>query len=123
MKHIALISEHASPCGALGGADGGGQNVYVGQIARHLADRGFAVDIFTRRDDERQPEILHWSDGIRIIHVTAGPPVRIPKEKLLPYMDEFTAFLLRFCGRRPSSYHVIHANFFMSALVAAEVKK
>jgi len=33
---IAMISEHASPLAGLGGADGGGQNVYVAQVARHL---------------------------------------------------------------------------------------
>ncbi len=50
MKRVALISEHASPLAALGGVDSGGQNVYVQQIAQHLAARGLAVDVFTRRD-------------------------------------------------------------------------
>ena len=47
---IALISEHASPAAILGGADAGGQNVYVDQLARHLARDGHAVDVFTRRE-------------------------------------------------------------------------
>ena len=47
---VAMISEHASPLACLGGADAGGQNVYVGQLARHLARRGWQVDVFTRRD-------------------------------------------------------------------------
>src|SRR2546423_759974 len=51
MRRIALISEHASPLAALGGADGGGQNVYVAWLARHLAAQGHDVDVFTRRDD------------------------------------------------------------------------
>ena len=51
MKHRLLwISEHASPLALLGGADGGGQNVYVDQIAKHLASSGQEVDILTRRD-------------------------------------------------------------------------
>jgi len=123
MKHIALISEHASPRSELGGADGGGQNVYVAQIARYLASQGYLVDIFTRRDNSDLPEITLWADGIHLIHVPAGPPVKIAKEKLLPYMDEFTAFIVKFCGRRPLAYDVIHANFFMSAWVAAGIKK
>jgi D-inositol-3-phosphate glycosyltransferase len=36
---VALVSEHASPLGVLGGVDAGGQNVYVAQLARHLAAR------------------------------------------------------------------------------------
>jgi len=52
---IALISEHASPLAILGGTDAGGQNVYVAQVARHLAAAGDFVDIYTRRDDPALP--------------------------------------------------------------------
>jgi dienelactone hydrolase len=76
---VALISEHASPLAAPGGVDAGGQNVYVGQIARRLAQTGYAVDVFTRRDDPRLAEVTAWLDGVRIIHVPAGPPRRLPK--------------------------------------------
>ena len=62
-RRIALISEHASPLGALGGVDGGGQNVYVGQVARHLAASGWDVDVFTRRDAEALPEVVDWRAG------------------------------------------------------------
>src|SRR5438477_13006647 len=59
-RRIALISEHASPLGALGGVDGGGQNVYVGQVARHLAAHGWGVDVLTRRDAETLPDVVEW---------------------------------------------------------------
>lgn len=120
-RRIALISEHASPLAMLGGVDSGGQNVYVGQVAANLADLGYEVDVFTRRDSEHQPRVVEWTGGVRIIAVPAGPPASVRKEDLLPYMGEFTAFVLRTCRRRP--YDLIHANFFMSALVAAEVKR
>ena len=77
-KRIALISEHASPLAVLGGVDGGGQNVYVGQIARNLADLGYEVDVFTRRDNPRLPKVVEWTRGVRILHVPAGPPVTVP---------------------------------------------
>ena len=77
-KRVALISEHASPLGILGGVDSGGQNVYVGQLAKHLATLGYDVDLFTRRDSDRLPEIAEWVSGIRIIHVPAGRPGRGP---------------------------------------------
>lgn len=119
---IALISEHASPLAGLGGVDSGGQNVYVGQLARHLATLGHTVDVFTRRDDEVSPEIIPWTNGVRIVNVPAGPPTRVRKENLLPYMDDFTDYFVRFANTL-GRYDVVHANFFMSALVAADAKR
>jgi glycosyltransferase involved in cell wall biosynthesis/phosphoheptose isomerase len=122
-KRVALISEHASPLGVLGGVDSGGQNVYVGQLAKHLAGLGYEVDVFTRRDSDRLPEIAEWVSGIRIIHVPAGPPSFLRKEDMLPHMDEFTAYVLRFGRCQREVYDLAHANFWMSGLVACELKK
>jgi D-inositol-3-phosphate glycosyltransferase len=120
-RRVALISEHASPLGTLGGVDSGGQNVYVGQVARHLALRGWEVDVFTRRDSEVLPDVVEWQPGVRVIHVAAGPPCFVPKEQLLPYMADFTAAVLAEARCRP--YGLLHANFWMSGLVAADVKR
>ncbi len=122
-KRIALISEHASPLCVLGGVDSGGQNVYVGQAARCLAALGYEVDVFTRRDSERLPEIAEWVSGIRIIHVPAGPPEFVRKEEMLPFMRDFTDYMLRFCKCQRENYDLIHANFWMSGLVACELKR
>ncbi|MDX2242411.1 MAG: glycosyltransferase [Leptolyngbyaceae cyanobacterium bins.302] len=122
-KRIALISEHASPFGVLGGVDSGGQNVYVGQLAKHLATMGYLVDVFTRRENSLMPEIADWVEGVRIIHVPAGAATCIRKEELLPLMQEFTAYVLQFCQQQNPIYDLIHANFWMSGLVAAEIKR
>ncbi len=133
-KRIALISEHASPLGTFGGVDSGGQNVYVGQLAKHLAILGYKVDVFTRRDNDQLPAIIPWMDGVRIINVPAGPAKYVRKEDMLPYMKEFTACVLDFCQnnaqqtqekntRLVPQYDLIHANFWMSAIVAAEIKQ
>lgn len=122
-RRIALISEHASPLAALGGVDNGGQNVYVAQVAKNLAAMGYEVDVFTRRDNENLPEILEWESGIRIIHVPAGPPAFVRKEDMLPYMDAFTDYVAFFIGYQARPYDLIHANFFMSGMVAAEIKR
>ncbi|MEN6450267.1 MAG: glycosyltransferase family 1 protein [Thermoguttaceae bacterium] len=120
-RRIAMISEHASPLGALGGVDGGGQNVYVAQVARHLTQAGHEVDVFTRRDNAGAPTIVQPADRLRVIHVDAGPPRFVPKEELLPWMDEFSEFMRRFI-RDEGQYDLIHANFFMSGLVACQLK-
>lgn len=122
MKRIAFISEHASPLAALGGADAGGQNVYVGEVARQLSLKGYQIDIFTRREETALPRIVAFSDAIRIIHVDAGPAEDIPKETLLQYMPAFRDDMLYFIQTEQLSYELIHANFFMSALVAMELK-
>jgi phosphoheptose isomerase len=122
-KRIAMISEHASPLAMLGGVDAGGQNVYVGQLARHLASIGHEVDVFTRRDSVLLPEVAEWVDGVRIVHVPAGPPEFVRKEDLLPCMAEFTQHMLRYCRRQRRRYALAHANFWMSGLVAADLKQ
>lgn len=121
MTRVALVSEHASPLALLGGVDSGGQNVYVGQVARHLAAAGHEVDVLTRRDAPGLPDVVAWGAGVRIIHVPAGPSEYVRKEELLPLMPEFTAHLLRRCSAR--RYDLLHANFFMSALAVADVKR
>jgi D-inositol-3-phosphate glycosyltransferase len=120
-KRIAMISEHASPLAMLGGTDSGGQNVYVGELAKSLAAIGYEIDIFTRRDNELLPEIAEWISGVRIVNVPAGPVTFVRKEQMLPYMGEFTSYVTAFCRRH--AYDILHANFFMSGLVAAELKR
>lgn len=121
-RKIAFISEHASPLAVLGGVDSGGQNVYVAEICKSLAKLGYTIDIFTRKDDEGLPEIVEWLPGIRVVHLDAGPAREVPKEQLLGFMDEFTTSMVRFIRRLKLDYELIHANFFMSGLVASKVK-
>lgn len=118
---IALISEHASPLAVAGGVDSGGQNIYVANVARQLYEMGHEVDVFTRRDRALLP-LISEMDGVRVIHVPAGPPLQLPKERLLPYMREFAVFLVDFFRKEHTRYDVIHANFFMSGLAALDVK-
>lgn len=123
MQRIAFISEHASPLALPGGVDSGGQNVYVGQLARELARLGYRVDVFTRREHPDQPEVVEWRSGVRVIHVTAGPLQVLPKEQLLPYMAEFGHAMLRFMRAEHLMYALAHANFFMSGMVAQQLKR
>ncbi len=121
-KKIAFISEHASPLACLGGVDTGGQNVYVAELAKHLAKQHYSIDIFTRWDDPDQPKVVYWQPDIRVIHIKAGPVSVFPKEELLPHIPEFRENVLSFIRQQNVSYSLIHANFFMSALVASDLK-
>jgi glycosyltransferase involved in cell wall biosynthesis len=115
-----MISDHASPLAAAGSIDSGGQNIYVAETARHLAARGYLVDVFTRKDQPDQPEVAEWIPGVRVVHVPAGPPSFVRKEEILGWIPDFSAFVQRFAAREP--YDIVHAHFFMSGLVAMELK-
>ncbi len=123
MKRIAFISEHASPLALPGGIDNGGQNVYVAELAKALSKKNYCIDIFTRKCNHQQPEIVDWLPNIRVIHVKAGPEEIIEKENLLQHMKEFADNMFYFMRRQQQMYDLIHAHFFMSALVASAIKK
>jgi D-inositol-3-phosphate glycosyltransferase len=115
---IALVSEHASPLATLGGADAGGQNVHVAELARGLARRGDEVVVHTRRDDPRLPGRVAFAPGVTVHHVDAGPPCTVPKDDLLPCMGRFADRLAAdWEAERPD---VVHSHFWMSALAALE---
>lgn len=122
-RKIAFISEHASPLASLGGVDSGGQNVYVAELAKHLASAGHYVDIFTRWEDPKLPKVIEWENNIRVIHVKAGPIGQMCKEELLPFMRAFKDDMIKFIAIEKINYNLIHANFFMSGLVAMWLKE
>jgi len=120
---IAFLSEHASPLVALGGADAGGQNVYVSELSRHLARRGYAIDVYTRHEDLDTPEVVEMQPGVRVVHLQAGPVKARPKDELWPFMPAFRDSLLRFMERDEIHYDLIHSNFWMSGWVAMELRR
>jgi D-inositol-3-phosphate glycosyltransferase len=121
-RHIAFLSEHASPAALLGGVDAGGQNVYVDEVSRHLAARGYLVDVVTRRDDPRQPERVEWAPGVRLVNLCAGPERFVPKDDLWPWMPAFYDAFLRFMRTDAVDYDLLHGNFWMSGWVGARLR-
>lgn len=113
---IAMISEHASPLAALGGADAGGQNVHVAELSAALAHRGHDVDVYTRRDNADLPERVRTDQGYTVVHVPVGPPRQVPKDELLRYMVAFGRYLdAQWDRERPD---IAHAHFWMSGIAA-----
>lgn len=121
-RRIAFIS-HESPLATLGGVDAGGQVIYIGQVAKKLARLGYEIDIFTRWDDVRLPQIVEWDLGVRVIQIKAGPITFINKEKLFPYMKEFSANIIDFIKSEKEAYRLIHANFWLALIPALEIKQ
>ena len=119
---IAFFSEHASPLALLGSEDAGGQNVYVDEVSRNLAQRGYAVDIFTRCDSYDVPEVVNYAPGVRVIHLGAGPAQFLAKDDLWKYMPDFREAFLRFMAYDDVSYDLLHGNFWMSGWVVSELQ-
>jgi glycosyltransferase involved in cell wall biosynthesis len=113
---IAMVSEHASPLAALGGADTGGQNVHVLELSSALADMGHEVTVWTRRDDDALPDVVKARPGVVVRHVHAGPARPVPKDDLVPYLPAFTRALDDAWTADPPE--VVHGHFWMSGMVA-----
>jgi D-inositol-3-phosphate glycosyltransferase len=113
---IAMVSEHASPLAVLGGADAGGQNVHVAELACALVRRGHEVVVYTRADAPHLRRQEAFTDGVVVEHVPAGPARSLPKDDLLPHMSSFGNYLLHRWSTRPPD--VVHAHFWMSGLAA-----
>ncbi len=122
LLRIAFLSEHASPVALLGGQDAGGQNVYVDEVSRNLAQLGYTVDIFTRRDNPDVSEVIEWAPNVRIINLTAGPTTFLLKDELWVFMPAFRDAFLDFAERNETRYALMHSNFWMSGWVATELQ-
>jgi D-inositol-3-phosphate glycosyltransferase len=116
---IDLISEHASPLAVIGGVDAGGQNLHVAELAAALVGLGHRVDVYTRRDDPRAPEVVGTETGYQVVHVPVGPSSVLNKDELLPFMGTFGRWVADrwSAGGAPD---VAHAHFWMSGVAAQE---
>jgi D-inositol-3-phosphate glycosyltransferase len=120
---IAMISEHASPLAALGGADSGGQNTHVAELSAALAGLGHDVRVYTRRDSTDLPAQVRAADGVTVVHVPAGPAEVIAKDELLPHMDAFARWMAERWLEGVWSPDVVHAHFWMSGLAAIDAAR
>jgi D-inositol-3-phosphate glycosyltransferase len=120
-RHVAMISEHASPVAVLGGVDAGGQNVYVDAVTRGLVAHGYETDVFTVRGELECPRIVAWADGVRVIEIPVDTAAPLPKDALWPHMPAFRNAIDDFARRDGRQYDVIHGNFWMSGWVAGEL--
>lgn len=113
---IDLVSEHASPLAAVGGADAGGQNVHVAALARGLAALGNEVRVLTRRDHRDLPPSVAMAPGIEVVHLDAGPAVPIPRDEVWDHLPEFTERLASTWAQ--TTPDVTHAHFWMSGVAS-----
>jgi D-inositol-3-phosphate glycosyltransferase len=117
-RRIATLSVHTSPLEQPGTGDAGGMNVYVVEVARRLAERDVAVEIFTRATASGLPPVVEMAPGVQVRHITAGPFEGLSKEELPSQLCAFTNGVLRAeAARPPGFYDLIHSHYWMSGQV------
>jgi D-inositol-3-phosphate glycosyltransferase len=123
INRVAFLSLHTSPLAQPGRADAGGMNVYVDRLARTLARRGLAVDVFTRRVDPAQPEDIVIEPNYRVIHVTAGAEEPLAKAALGEVVREFALGVTKWADAHRAQYQVVHSHYWLSGWAGVIVKE
>jgi D-inositol-3-phosphate glycosyltransferase len=117
---IATLMVHTSPLDQPGIGDAGGMNIYVLESAQRMAAMGVSVDIFTRRTDSAQADIVEISPGVRVRHFDCGHGT-LTKEQLPIHISGLSQEFSRIM--RTENYDVIHSHYWLSGKVAMPAAK
>lgn len=117
-QRVATLSVHTSPLDQPGAGDAGGLNVYVVEVSRRLAERGIAVDVFTRATSSDLPPVVEMTPGVTVRHVSAGPFEGLGKDDLPAQLCAFTAAVLREEAQHDAGhFDVVHSHYWLSGQV------
>ena len=122
-RHLALISVHGDPAVDIGGEEAGGQNVYVRQVGEALAQQGWQVEMFSRKADPEQPEVVTHQPNCRTIRLQAGPEAFVPRQDIFGYCEDFLQQLQAFARAQGIAYELIHSNYWLSGWVGLALKQ
>src|SRR5918999_5303789 len=118
---IAVISLHTSPLDQPGTGDSGGMNVEIRALSNGLADRGVAVDVYTRCAGRGVPEVDVMSRLTRVIQVPAGPCSPVGKGDLPGLVPTFVDSVVA-RAEAEGPYDLVHAHYWLSGRAAAVAK-
>ena len=121
-RRLAVMSTHTSPLARAGTTKAGGMNVYVADLSRHLAQMGWEVDIYTRRDRIDAPDVEDIAPGARVFHVDAGPPVELSPIEIAAHVSEFTTGVERVAALN-EPYDLIHSHYWVAGLTGIELSR
>ncbi len=106
---------HTSPLEQAGTGDAGGMNVYVVESAKRIAESGVEVDIFTRANKPNLPESVEIADGVKVVHLEAGPYGSVSKDELPSQICALMSSYLRYELQKPAGYYdLIHSHYWIS---------
>lgn len=110
---------HTSPLHQPGSGDGGGLNVYVRELTSALAHLGVDCDIYTRRTERSQADVVDVEPGMRVLHVDAGA-ASLAKDDLPAVVTAFADRVGEHLAARPPD--AIHAHYWLSGMAGHELK-
>src|SRR5699024_9884341 len=114
-SRIATVSLHTSPLDQPGTGDAGGLNVYVVEVARRMAERNVAVDVFTRAMDPDLPPVVELVPGVNVHHIPARPYGHLDKNTLADHLCPFIFGMLRAEAEgAPGHYDLVHGHYWLS---------
>jgi D-inositol-3-phosphate glycosyltransferase len=120
---VAILSVHTCPLAALGGKETGGMNVYIREIARELARMRMRADIFTRSQNPSIPRVVELAEGVRVVHLAAGPQAPMPREQVFDHLDEFVDGVEAFRIAHGAEYELIHAHYWLSGAAGLALRQ
>ena len=115
---VALISVHNDPA-----KETNNQNMYVRSFGEALSRLGWQVDMFTRKTDLGQEDIIQHNPRCRTIRLKAGAKIFLPEQDLINCLPIFLQRLLQFQRENNVRYKLIHTNHWLSAWVGMKLKQ
>lgn len=120
--NLSFISLHGDPLAELGGPHHGGQNVYVKELSRYLGAFGLTVDVYSRWENEEQPDQEKYSRGTRVIRIPIGPPKEIQKEELIKLLRDIAGWIPSYQIRQGLKYNLVNSHYYLSGAIGLHLK-
>jgi D-inositol-3-phosphate glycosyltransferase len=106
----------------LGGKYRGGMNLYIRELYREMGQAGVEVDIYSRRHDPSDPEVVPLGERARTIHITAGEEREIPREAAQDSLPAFVEGVADYARAHGLRYDLVHSHYWLSGLAALELQ-
>src|SRR5438874_9092749 len=107
-----MVSVHACPLAPPGAWETGGMNIYLREVSRQLGELGVGVDVFTRAQDAECRTVEPLGENARVVHIPAGPPRYLPKERVVGFLPEFICNMREFITQEEATYDLVHSHYW-----------
>ncbi|HWG62018.1 MAG TPA: glycosyltransferase [Streptosporangiaceae bacterium] len=113
---IALVALQADALGAGDGTEPESRAGQLSSLVTALTRFNHQVTVYARRDSAAVPGTSTLAPGVIVERVPAGPPERVPADKLASHAGAFGAYLAR--RWEDNAPDIAHAHFWTSGLAA-----
>jgi D-inositol-3-phosphate glycosyltransferase len=120
---VAEMCAHSCPMKPLGSEYAGGMNLYVRQLSQELGKLGLEIDIFTRRHDTAEPEVMPVAERVRLIHIDDGEPEDVPVMRMADRLPQFLDSFNRFRQLQHMDYDLVHSHYWLSAWAMEKLRE